>query len=477
MEKNKLREYAAMGLTAVISVSACILIWFCFQHWDGLREKTGWIMGILAPFVDGIVLTFLTSPVYNRVYRGTAVLLRSRKAGEDSRTVSAISRISATICAVLLVLIAVTGLFMLIIPQLYESVARIIQTLPVYWDNFSNWAREVFRNNPEMEKAVLNYLENIQKEFTALLSADRSGASPHLDQLADMVYQISNGTFADIVTSLSNGLRGVLTQVKNWLLGLIIMIYLLNIKETLIAQIKMMVYGIFNTRHANEIVEEMRYVNQVFGGFVIGKLVDSLLIGIICFIFMNILQMPYPMLLSAIIGVTNIIPFFGPFIGAVPTALLVFLVSPVKCLTFLLFIFILQQFDGNILGPRILGNSTGLSSFWVMFSILFFGGIFGFVGMIIGVPLFAVIANLVGKGVSGALQRRGLPLDENSYMDLDHIEEHQRKVIRKGDDEAAPAASLRKQKQSRRNSAVNPADREPLEKEERNGQETGSREV
>ena len=150
---------------------------------------------------------------------------------------------------------------------------------------------------------------------------------------------------------------------------------------------------------------------------------DSLIIGIICFIGVTILNMPFPMLLSVIIGVTNVIPFFGPFIGAIPAAFLVFLVSPLQCVYFLIWILLLQQFDGNILGPKILGNSTGLSSFWVLFSILFFGGLFGFVGMIIAVPAFAVIYDLISRAVHRSLRLRKLPMETDEYRKLDHIDE------------------------------------------------------
>ena len=167
----------------------------------------------------------------------------------------------------------------------------------------------------------------------------------------------------------------------------------------------------------------MRFVNQMFGGFIIGKLVDSLLIGIICFVGVSVLKMPFPLLLSVVVGVTNIIPFFGPFVGAVPTGFLVLLVSPGKCLYFLLWILVLQQFDGNILGPKILGNSTGLSSFWVLFSILLFGGLFGFVGMIIAVPAFAVLYDLIARAVHHSLRMRKLPVCTEDYLDLKEMDD------------------------------------------------------
>lgn len=178
-------------------------------------------------------------------------------------------------------------------------------------------------------------------------------------------------------------------------------------------------------------IEEVRYVHKIFGGFIIGKLLDSLIIGILCYVLLSFMNMPYVLLVSVIVGVTNVVPFFGPFIGAVPSAFLILLASPIKCLYFIIFILLLQQFDGNILGPKILGDSTGLSSFWVLFSILLFGGVFGFVGMIIGVPTFAVFYKLMKELISWLLKRKNLSAQPGKYENLDHIDEEQKTYIQK----------------------------------------------
>ena len=209
------------------------------------------------------------------------------------------------------------------------------------------------------------------------------------------------------------------------------MVYLLNMKEKLITQIKMILYGIFPLKIANKVLDEGRYVHKVFGGFIIGKLLDSLIIGVLCFVLLNFMRMPYVLIVSVIVGVTNVIPFFGPFIGAIPSAFLILLDSPVKCLWFLGFILLLQQFDGNILGPKILGDSTGLSSFWVLFSILLFGGLFGFVGMIIGVPTFAVFYKLLTEFVIWLLGKKKLSANIEKYENLNYIDEENKTYIEK----------------------------------------------
>ena len=225
-----------------------------------------------------------------------------------------------------------------------------------------------------------------------------------------------------IIGNVSSGVISVLIWFKNILIGLIVMIYMLNIKDQFVAQAKKITYGIFSVAWANRLIKETRFIHKVFGGFIIGKIVDSLIIGVLCFVCLSFMKMPYTLLVSVIVGVTNIIPFFGPFIGAVPSAFLILLVSPVQCLYFLIFILLLQQFDGNILGPKILGDSTGISSFWVLFSILLFGGLLGFAGMIIGVPAFAVIYRLVGDIINEQLRRKKLSVRTRDYKDLDYVE-------------------------------------------------------
>ena len=194
-----------------------------------------------------------------------------------------------------------------------------------------------------------------------------------------------------LMTNITTGAINVLSEVFNFLVGCIVSVYMLFGKETFAAQIKKMLYAGMQVERANMVLHITRKSNEIFGGFIIGKIIDSAIIGVLCFIGITILDMPYILLVSVIVGVTNVIPFFGPYIGAIPSTILIALADPLKGLYFLIFIIALQQLDGNVIGPKILGNSTGLSAFWVVFSILLGGGLFGFIGMIIGVPTFAVI--------------------------------------------------------------------------------------
>lgn len=279
-----------------------------------------------------------------------------------------------------------------------------ISNIPGYLNNIKEWILTAFENKPELEELFLDNYDEISDYITNYIN---SGNIPSIDS---------------ILGNISNGVITFFKAIYNIVLGYIVAIYLLLGKEKFIAQGKKLLYTIFKPDKAYIILDNLRYTDKIFGGFLLGKIIDSLIIGIICFAFMLLFDMPYALLLSVIVGITNIIPYFGPIIGAVPCAFLVLLVSPSKCLTFIIFIVILQQFDGNVLGPKILGNKTGLQSFWVLFSIIVFGGLFGFLGMLFGVPLFAIIYSFFNGVCSRRLASCELPLSTDDYKKIDYID-------------------------------------------------------
>ena len=193
-------------------------------------------------------------------------------------------------------------------------------------------------------------------------------------------------------------------------------------RETFASHCKKIIYCIFSLEASEKILKGVQFTNQVFIGFLSGKILDSLIIGILCYIGCMILRMPYALLVSVIVGVTNVIPFFGPLFGMIPGTIIILMESPLKALIFLVFIILLQQFDGNILGPKILGNKVGINGFWVMFSIIFGAGLFGFAGMLLGVPLFVVIYSFFKNLVNKKLGRSGLPTDSAEYRELDYFD-------------------------------------------------------
>ena len=290
------------------------------------------------------------------------------------------------------------------ITQLITSVTTLYYTAQANITKFMNWA---------------NHLEFIEKneQITELLNSAYAALNTNLDTWNTWLKNTLLPSMQNILSGAAIGVLNVVTVAKNLIIGIIVAVYMLASRKRFVQQGKLVLHSIVRPRWAQLITEEVKYADRMFGGFINGKIMDSAIIGVLCYIGCLIFKFPSALLVSVIIGVTNVIPFFGPFIGAVPATLLILIQSPIKALWFVLFVLVLQQLDGNIIGPKILGNTTGLSSFWVLFAILLFGGLWGFVGMIVGVPLFAVIYDVIKKLVIHGLQRNQELTLLNSYHD------------------------------------------------------------
>ena len=264
---------------------------------------------------------------------------------------------------------------------------------------------EFLANNPDIQTAVMPYYNSVAVSVEEWLQSDLLPNLESVNSSLSWFQQEIVPRLTSMFSSVSAVFIALLMLAKDLLIAVIVSVYLLARKDIFSAQAKKIVYSVCETRWADLIVEEVRNAYRIMSGFINGKLLDSLIIGIIALVCCNLFNFPYPALLAVIIGVTNVIPFFGPFIGAVPATLLILIQNPIKALWFVLFVLVLQQLDGNVIGPKILGNTTGLSSFWVLFAILLFGGLWGFVGMIVGVPLFAVIYDIIKKLVIHGLKR------------------------------------------------------------------------
>ena len=304
----------------------------------------------------------------------------------------------------------------MVVPQVYQSIVDLVVSIPGYIESVQNWLLTFLEDNPDIQTVVLSVYSSAADSLEEWLNADILPNLQSLNTTLDWLRTQVIPNITGVVSGLSAVLVALFVLVKDLLIAVIVSIYLLARKDTFAAQSKKIVYSIFRTDVADLIVEETRGAYRIMSGFITGKIVDSLIIGAICLVCCNLFDFPYPVLVATIIGVTNIIPFFGPFIGAIPCILLIFIINPLQSLYFALFIVVLQQFDGNILGPKILGDSTGLSSFWVLFSILLFGGLFGFAGMVLGVPVFAMIYSVISRLVSHGLRRRGLPEETERYL-------------------------------------------------------------
>lgn len=384
MNSNNKKNYiywmfAIFGAIA-LNVALFFLI-FRFKEFGGVIGK---IMAILKPMIYGAAIAYLLKPVCNTYEHKLNEHLPSK--------LKKMSKALAITGSMLTMCIIVYLLLIIIIPQVVNSVTSLINTLPDKLNYAASWLEETLKE----DTVVANYI------------------TENYIMLKDTAIEWISNELIPNMQNIQNILAGVGIQIwnsvmflKNLLIGLIIAVYLLASRKKFAVQGKMVLYSIVKTKWADKILTELKYADNTFVGFINGKILDSAIIGVICYVCCLIFKFPNAMLVSVIVGVTNIIPFFGPFIGAIPSALLIFIESPLKALWFLIFIVVLQQVDGNIIGPKILGNSTGLSSFWVLFSILVFGGLWGFVGMVIGVPLFAVIYDIAKKLVFCGLKRNG----------------------------------------------------------------------
>ena len=413
MKPRKFGPYLAAGVTAFSVIAVSILLFFALEHFSAIRSLADAIAYILRPIFYGMVLAFLLLPVHRRILRFLSHSLRKMGGGKGKeKLLNTISIFGSLMFAFLLLYV----LLALVLPQLYWSVVGLFNALPGYFQSVQQWLTEFLADNPDIQQAVLSYYRSIGASLNRWLSSD---LLPNLESASSTMAWLRSEVLPQltgVVTSVSAVVMALFALCKDIIVAVIVSVYLLARKDILAAQSKKIVYSLFPTRVADLLVEESRSAYRIMSGFINGTLVDSLLVGVLCLICFTFFRFPYPMLLAVIIGVTNVIPFFGPFIGAIPCGLLILLVSPTQCLYFVIFIFVLQQIDGNILHPKILGSSVGLASFWVLFSVLLFGGLFGFLGMVLGVPVFAMFYSAVSRLVRRGLKRRGLPLDTEEYI-------------------------------------------------------------
>ncbi|MGI6012700.1 MAG: AI-2E family transporter [Oscillospiraceae bacterium] len=389
-------KYICWGITAIIVIVSSTCFFWILQKLPAIAKFLLSFLKILSPFIWGFVLTCLLSPIMYRFEEKIFVPLVEHFL-PDYRKKESLCRALSIALALVLSFAIVTTLLMMVLPQVYESIESIVRSLPDYANQIIRWTNNLLKENPELKKVLTSMLGDASNNLT--------------DWLQTNVLSGMN----NVVTSVSTSVYKIVMELLNILIGVVISCYLLFNKEHFGGSMRKLLYSIFNEKRVASIYKVAEDVNTAFMGFISGKLLDSLIIGFLCGICCTIMRMPYVVLISVVVGVTNIIPFFGPFIGAVPCALLIFMVSPFKCLIFVLFIIVLQQIDGNIIGPKILGSTTGLSGFWVMFAILVGQGFFGVIGLILGVPVMSLIYAMVKTLIEKNLVKRGLPVDSESY--------------------------------------------------------------
>ena len=385
MKHNENTKYVKLGITGAAVLAFGFAILYILNQSKNIAEGIRIIFNILKPFFYGALIAYILAPMCNKM---DARFLKwfPNASEKQQKKLKFLSIAIAIVCAVTVVVL----LIILILPQVWDSTIRLIRILPARLAYCNRLIDKILQDQPELQSYFNHFSSQIESSLNDILSANSSMMQ----------------TIQGIINNITVQLIEVLSVFKNMFLGFLIAVYLLASRKLFGAQAKLLLYGVFPNKWAELIEEEVRYTDKMFNGFFVGKIIDSAIIGLICFAGTTILGFESAAFISVVIGVTNIIPFFGPFIGAIPCALLLLLgTHPWDALYFLIFIVILQQIDGNIIGPKILGNTTGVSSFWVLFSILLFGGLWGIVGMVIAVPLFGVIYDIIRKLVNRGLRR------------------------------------------------------------------------
>lgn len=383
--KNK---YLGWGITAFGVIACCILFYMLLQHGKSIGDAISSLLGILSPIIWGLVIAYLLWPL-TKVFQRKLFepLLKKLRPKKPVRT--SLARGLSVALSILVALIIIAALIWLIIPQIYTSVESIVLNYQEYYDTITGWINKFFENNPEVEEVLLSATGDVS------------------DSLLDWAKTALLPSMGKVVTSVTTGIYAVLRAILDVLIGFVVACYVLSNMELFLAKSKMVLYSMFSIKASKRILKAIRFTDTAFMGFISGKVIDSAIIGVICYICCAIMRMPYVVLVSVIVAVTNIIPVFGPFIGAIPGAVILLFLDPWQALIFLILILIIQQLDGNFIGPMILGDSIGISALWVLFAIVVGGDLFGMVGMVVSVPIFATIYGILRSAARHGLRQKG----------------------------------------------------------------------
>ena len=385
MNKEFLKKIFFQSLTGFLSLALAIVLYFAIQRLDELRHGFHWLLDILTPFIYGGTMAYLLKTPCSFLERRFEAALPPKH--------KKYANLLSVVTVLLLTALVIYLLLNMVIPEMWESIVTLAVAIPPKAEEFAEWVVGHLDGNEMLQSYVDNAFSNMEGWLKNWATTD--------------LLPTVQGMMGGAMTAVSS----VLTVLKNIILGVIICIYLLASRKRFTRHAKALVYAVFKPERAEKVLKEFAFIDTTFVGFFGGKILDSAIVGLICYVFCMIMTVAAgfqnAVLISVIIGVTNIIPYFGPFIGAAPAALLIFISSPRNCLIFLIFIVVLQQFDGNVLGPKLLAGSVGLSGFWVLFAITLFQGLFGFVGILVGVPVFAVIYDLLRRGILLRLEKHG----------------------------------------------------------------------
>ncbi len=400
-------RHRSIAVLVIWVFSCCVLIGIGVWRFSAVMNAVEQILDTLSPILWGLAIAYLLSPLQNWTERRLKPLIERKKPHPK------ILRFVSVFLTIAVLLAALSGMLSLLLPELISSIKNLVLYLPGYMTTIGQWMGERIEGLEESQPQIHQMLISVWESLQATLNNMISEFEPKIDNLM---------SGASLLTSITSGAFTFVNALKDFVLGIILAIYLLAGKERHAAQVKKFLYAMMKTERVHGLLSVARHFSDTFMHYVSGKALDSFLVGLICFIGMTILNCPYAALISLTIGVTNIIPFFGPFIGAIPSGILILLSEPSKVIPFAIFILIMQQIDGNFLEPKILGDTLGLPTFWVLFAIFIGGGLFGFIGMVIFVPIFSAFYVLLSDYLNGRLKRKGMPSTTEDYMGADLID-------------------------------------------------------
>ncbi len=387
MKINWNNKYTTIAVYSFLVCCSVIIFYLGISELGILIKKINGALAIFQPFIIGFCIAYLLNFVlkffenkFNNIKFYNNMNLKNRRA---------ISLLFTYLTAFLVIMLFVK----FVLPQVIDSIVGLVNDIPSYINETNRFVTGLLNDLNINQKYLLKISQNFNQFINYLIKA------------ATNLFPLLGGVVTTIASS-----------IWNIILGIIISIYMLSDKERFYGLSKKVIYGLFPNNFSENIFKITYLSNSTFGKFLMGKIVDSCIIGILTFFVLTICKMPYTILVSVIIGITNIIPFFGPFIGAVPSFIIILFVSPIKALWFLVIIFLIQQLDGNIIGPKILGDSIGISAFWILFSIIVAGKFLGIVGMVIGVPLFAVVYTLLKEFIEGLLKKKNMKTETKDYI-------------------------------------------------------------
>lgn len=387
MKINWNNKYATISAYAILVICISILFFNAVSEIDSWINKTNEYIGILQPFIIGFVIAYLLNFLL-KLYENKLFTI-GKLNNVKNKPKRAICTLLSYITAGLILYIFIQ----FVMPKLVDSLSGLIEDIPRYIDKFI----QVIDNSS-------NELQ-INEEYVDI-------AKEKADEAVSFILNLG----ANLIPVIGNIVKIIASSIWNILLGIIISVYFLIGKEQFFALGKKITYAVLNKDRADSLMKLANRTNYTFGRYLSGMIIDSALIGTIMFFILTILKMPYAILIAVIIGCTNIIPVFGPFLGAIPSAIIILFVSPIKAFWFLIIILVMQQIDGNIIAPKILGDSIGIGPFWILFSVVIAGNFFGLVGMVIGVPVFAIVYFVLKDIVEHKLKKKGLPTNTSNYL-------------------------------------------------------------